>query len=544
MDKYGFIDSNTLRRYTFYTLFGVAIDKTEAILPPQAQECTMKRRKPPEDKRRAIENLLSRDGGDATMIRRPGDEETKVRKVRPRSFELGEKDPFELEKPDDAIKHAHINLGDDPIEAEVVDDDLPTSDEGDSDDGDMPPLPSYIQKSGGSNSARNAIIIAAAILFIGAGATALILAREQIMGLFGGGSASQAGGENAAARIAELEKENADLRAAIGEGGVESAAVELGEGDAAVELSNLRRANASLQQNLEEERDRANNLQNQLDTFKSAGPSDNPELTNARGQVEKLTADLAKARTTISELQQQVEDNNERMVSYSRENSRLNRELETAKSDAQSLGTLRRDNERLQARVSTLSRDLDSANSQINVLRSQLNESQGSGSELENVNSEYRRVLNLLNESRDANNHKQDRIDELLAENSKLREQVNSQQNQSNTRRASNSSSNNRGSTSGITRDPKATKIVRPQYPAAALRRKVSGTVELNVLVSDKGLVVDVKVIRSPDPLRTLDRAAIAAVRQWRFDPAMRNGQPIQQWHKVPMEFTLNRDEE
>ena len=51
------------------------------------------------------------------------------------------------------------------------------------------------------------------------------------------------------------------------------------------------------------------------------------------------------------------------------------------------------------------------------------------------------------------------------------------------------------------------------------------------------GTVADVRIVKSIPPL---DSAAAAAVRQWRFKPAMASGQPVAAWVEVPVRFTLH----
>src|SRR3954466_14029830 len=57
-----------------------------------------------------------------------------------------------------------------------------------------------------------------------------------------------------------------------------------------------------------------------------------------------------------------------------------------------------------------------------------------------------------------------------------------------------------------------------PIYPPAALSDRLSGTVELEVSVDATGHVVDAKVTRPAG--HNFDEAALAAVRQWVFEPA------------------------
>ena len=64
---------------------------------------------------------------------------------------------------------------------------------------------------------------------------------------------------------------------------------------------------------------------------------------------------------------------------------------------------------------------------------------------------------------------------------------------------------------------------VEPVYPPFAMAANIQGTVILEAVVDEQGAVQDVTVIRSQG---LLDKAAIAAVRQWRYSPLLLNGRP------------------
>lgn len=95
---------------------------------------------------------------------------------------------------------------------------------------------------------------------------------------------------------------------------------------------------------------------------------------------------------------------------------------------------------------------------------------------------------------------------------------------------------------SGESRPPRpiAGQTPSPAYPAAELRRGRGGTVLLRVEVGADGRPTSVTVASSSRS-RALDRAAIAAVRQWRFEPALVGGQPATGTVRVPLEFTPQR---
>lgn len=75
-----------------------------------------------------------------------------------------------------------------------------------------------------------------------------------------------------------------------------------------------------------------------------------------------------------------------------------------------------------------------------------------------------------------------------------------------------------------------------PAYPPAALRRGESGTVVVRVDVDASGMPLDAKIIQRSGS-RDLDRAALDAVRGWRFQPAQSNGQPMAGSLEIPFDF-------
>jgi periplasmic protein TonB len=78
-----------------------------------------------------------------------------------------------------------------------------------------------------------------------------------------------------------------------------------------------------------------------------------------------------------------------------------------------------------------------------------------------------------------------------------------------------------------------------PTYPPVSRRMKEQGRVLLRVLVSAAGSAENVEVRTSSGSDR-LDRAAIDAVRHWRFAPAKRGNETIAAWALVPILFQLD----
>lgn len=70
---------------------------------------------------------------------------------------------------------------------------------------------------------------------------------------------------------------------------------------------------------------------------------------------------------------------------------------------------------------------------------------------------------------------------------------------------------------------PSVLKRVDPAYPMAAQVEGVAGTVRMRVTVSQEGTVGAVRVVSSSGDSR-LDAAAVKAVKQWRYRPAVQDG--------------------
>ncbi|MCD9006904.1 energy transducer TonB [Luteimonas sp. XNQY3] len=83
---------------------------------------------------------------------------------------------------------------------------------------------------------------------------------------------------------------------------------------------------------------------------------------------------------------------------------------------------------------------------------------------------------------------------------------------------------------------PRPVSTQPPEYPRASMRRGERGDVLLRVKVGADGRVDGVDVVSSSQH-RRLDRAAVSAVRRWRFEPAMRDGQPVAGELQIPFSF-------
>ncbi len=83
---------------------------------------------------------------------------------------------------------------------------------------------------------------------------------------------------------------------------------------------------------------------------------------------------------------------------------------------------------------------------------------------------------------------------------------------------------------------PKKTKHVQPVYPGEALAQGIRGIVILDIVIDARGKVASTSVLRS---VPGLDEAAIAAARQWEYEPTKIDGKPVSVRLTVPITFSL-----
>ena len=80
---------------------------------------------------------------------------------------------------------------------------------------------------------------------------------------------------------------------------------------------------------------------------------------------------------------------------------------------------------------------------------------------------------------------------------------------------------------------------VEPQYPARAKQRGIEGWVELMFTITATGRVADVVVTQS-HPGTIFDSAASKAVRRWKYNPKVENGEAVDRSGvRIRLTFTL-----
>lgn len=79
------------------------------------------------------------------------------------------------------------------------------------------------------------------------------------------------------------------------------------------------------------------------------------------------------------------------------------------------------------------------------------------------------------------------------------------------------------------------------QYPPQSARLRESGVVRVRVLIGANGRAKEATIAQSSGSPR-LDNAALQGIlRNGRFEPSKRNGQPVDDWYILPVEFTPPR---
>ena len=78
----------------------------------------------------------------------------------------------------------------------------------------------------------------------------------------------------------------------------------------------------------------------------------------------------------------------------------------------------------------------------------------------------------------------------------------------------------------------------RPVYPPLAKQARISGTVRFTAIIGRDGTIQNLTML-SGHPL--LVAAATEAVKQWRYQPTLLNGEPVEVVTQIDVNFTLSQ---
>ena len=88
---------------------------------------------------------------------------------------------------------------------------------------------------------------------------------------------------------------------------------------------------------------------------------------------------------------------------------------------------------------------------------------------------------------------------------------------------------------SGVETPPEVAAYTDPFYSRVARDKKIEGTVTVEAAVDEKGTVTVSRTVKSLG--YGLDEKAIQAVQQWRFQPGMKDGKPVNVQLNIEVEF-------
>jgi protein TonB len=80
---------------------------------------------------------------------------------------------------------------------------------------------------------------------------------------------------------------------------------------------------------------------------------------------------------------------------------------------------------------------------------------------------------------------------------------------------------------------------IKPEYPELARLARLEANVILQAVIGCDGTVHDARVLRCTQASLGFEESAIAAVRQWRYEPATQDGRPVEVYFTVFVEFSL-----
>jgi len=84
---------------------------------------------------------------------------------------------------------------------------------------------------------------------------------------------------------------------------------------------------------------------------------------------------------------------------------------------------------------------------------------------------------------------------------------------------------------------PVVVEKVNPKYPPDAREEKVMGMVTVETVITEEGMVEEIQVLESADD--RLAAAAVEAIQQWRFEPALCDGNPVGVNYNLTINFRL-----
>jgi TonB family protein len=87
---------------------------------------------------------------------------------------------------------------------------------------------------------------------------------------------------------------------------------------------------------------------------------------------------------------------------------------------------------------------------------------------------------------------------------------------------------------------PTPIRRIKPVYPEKCKKEKIEGTVVLEIKIDAEGSVIEAKILKSVHP--DLDKAAMEAIKKWKYKPVIKDGKPLPVVFAVTINFWLREN--
>ena len=89
-----------------------------------------------------------------------------------------------------------------------------------------------------------------------------------------------------------------------------------------------------------------------------------------------------------------------------------------------------------------------------------------------------------------------------------------------------------------VDENPVPVKTPPPRYPDSLKREGVSGVVAVVIVIDEKGAIISSSIAKSSHA--EFERPALEAVKNWKFKPAKKDGNPVKVRVTIPLRFNVD----
>ena len=89
-----------------------------------------------------------------------------------------------------------------------------------------------------------------------------------------------------------------------------------------------------------------------------------------------------------------------------------------------------------------------------------------------------------------------------------------------------------------VDENPVPVKTPPPRYPDSLKREGVSGVVAVIIVIDEKGSIMSSSIAKSSHA--EFERPALEAVKNWKFKPAKKDGNPVKVRVTIPLRFNVD----